>query len=225
MYKPEDIIIVGDSFCLSREQPEDWPVHLTKLLTGEAIVPRGRGHGGCAWWSTRKCLLNELSQKPAKVLIICHTELSRLWSNEDRPLNSMSVQNYKQLLPEVDGSSRSSKELADAGNAYYKYLFSTEFHEWAAKAWYKELDALVVFHNIEKVIHLHCFPEYMCGSENRYVFKNGINVSNVLFNYQDLSVKHFARNHFDINLNLKLAEELYRVISSNTDNTTTALNL
>jgi hypothetical protein len=149
----------------------------------------------------------------------------RLWSDEDRPLNLRSVQNYKQLLPEVDGSSHSSKEIADAVNAYYEHLYSMEFHEWAAKVWYKELDSLVVFHNIEKVIHLHCFPEYMSGSENRYVFKNGINVSNVLFNYQ--SKDEFAHNHFDINLNLKLAEELYKVINSDTytNNTTVTLNL
>jgi hypothetical protein len=235
MYKVDDIVIAGDSFCVWRWQPEDWPVHLMKLLTGEAVTPRGQGFSGSAWWSTRKCLINELSRNSAKVLVVCHTEPLRLWNDEDRPLNTRSVElyntrnvkDYKCFIPEVENSAYSSEKIASAAAAYYQYLLSTDFHVWSTYAWYKELDELTVLYNIEKVIHLYCFPQSSLQGMGKefYIFKNGITVSNILSNYSLNSGVEGGRNHFNTDLNIRLAEELYKTITSNIDNTLVTLNL
>lgn len=50
-----DILILGDSFAASRNEPEDWPNRLTQLLTGQDFSPDrnplGCGFSGAGWWS------------------------------------------------------------------------------------------------------------------------------------------------------------------------------
>jgi len=228
-YKPEDIIIVGDSFCVHREKETDWPVYLTKLLTGTKELPRGKGFGGQSWWSVRKELLLELKKAPCKVLVLCHTEAHRIWSDLNRPINFASVERDFNLQSTTGPDYVDSKDLNQAAALYYKYLYSVDFHNWSNQAWFNELVEIVVNNNIEKVIHLHCFR---FGDDQINIFKKGVTITNVLNEYVAAEDKvpreglnPRISNHFTHELNVKFASELYKVITSNIADTTATLSL
>jgi len=220
MYTHDDIIITGDSFCRSRYHLDNWPYLLASKLIGEEKIlpPRGAGYAGCSWWSVRNNLLNELKEKPAKVLVICHTEPHRIWSDSNIALNTTSVMN-KTFLMQINEKDvkeiNSADKVSEAGKMYYEHLYSRNFHNWANKAWFKELDEIIEQNNIEKTIHLHCFP-HSKEPWNDYTFRNGIDVTNVLFSLVDESIQHDPKlkNHFTADINIKLAEELYKVAIS-----------
>ena len=85
-----DVLIIGDSFCVQREAEKEWPYRLNNLLTGESVVPRGRGFPGCSWWAGRKHLLECIENKP-KLIIFCHTEHSRIPHTKNLSLNYSTV--------------------------------------------------------------------------------------------------------------------------------------
>lgn len=163
MYKHEEILILGDSFAYSRECPNDWPNVVIKELTQSTEIARGAGFSGCSWWSVRNKLLEELSYKVPKVLIITHTECQRVISDFDYPLNTGTVLNDDVELVEVP------KEVVKAAKDYFLNLYSENFHYWSQQQWYKELDEIILKHGIEKVIHLHVFSDFF--SNPFYVFQ------------------------------------------------------
>jgi hypothetical protein len=227
MYNPEEILIVGDSFCGHRELPTDWPVYLTKLLTSQNASPRGKGYGGCSWWTTRAELKKELAKAPFKVLVVCHTEPHRIWSDFNRPLNFTSVERNFNLQSVTGPDPTNTDTLNAAASLYYKHLYSSTFHYWANEAWFRELDDIIQQNNIEKAVHLHCFK---FGADKLHIFNKGVTVTNVLFDYAiDKIPKEGLNpeisNHFTHDFNVKFAEELYKVITSNINNTTTTLTL
>jgi hypothetical protein len=209
-YQPEDIVIIGDSYCARRNEQSDWPTYLTKLLTGKDALPRGKGFDGASWWSVRKQLYKELKKAPIKVLVLCHTEHNRIWSDQDYALNSRSVEQVQYICNAGQTYTKREQEIAEAGRLYYRSLWSEEFHTWANKAWFKELEQFIQTNSINKCVHLHCFKAV---NNDIYIFEKGITVNNILADRTNPG-DFFARNHFNVNTNIQLAKALYKLIIS-----------
>jgi hypothetical protein len=218
MYNHNDILIVGDSFAQDRTNPTDWPMALSKMLTGSDAVPNGIGKGGTAWWTARRSIIKALQENPPKVLIVCHTEANRLPSDKDVGINSGTV-----LREEYDPKNTYwySKEEYIAAQMYYIHLMSEEFHAWARTHWFYELDHISA--SIPIVIHLHCFYDYELKEHgllvDSYTFRHGITSSEILFKLQaqesplpnGRDLPGF-RNHFSPENNVKIAQALYKAI-------------
>ena len=209
MYNWDDILIVGDSWCSERHSLLHWPNILLSELTGiNEGIPRGKGFAGCSWWSTRKKLFNELNHKPAKVIIIIHTDSSRIPSDENHPMTSNMAFNT------IKGRwNTQSKELrAKAAVEYYSHLYSANFHRWAEKRWFEELDDFLISHKDAKIIHF--YGNYRNNnSDNNYHFNIGVKVKAELHCYlmpntQDIKYP----NHMTVENNEKMALALKNMI-------------
>lgn len=225
MYNHNDILIVGDSFAQERSQPTDWPLVLSKMLTGSDAPPNGVGIGGTSWWTARKCVTEALQNNPPKVLVICHTDSLRLPSDKDLGLNSGSVlsQDYN---PNSSFCYGSSKEEWQAAQMYYLHLMSVEFHNWAKAQWFNELDGLLG--SVPIVIHLHCFEQFEMLINGKkipsFIFKHGITSAQELFPLQRSAIGANPnewvgdlpgfRNHFSPENNVKIAQALYNAVAN-----------
>lgn len=223
MFSPNDILILGDSYASERIDPRSWTSILTSLLTeGKYTTPRGVGHEGGAWWSARKVLLQELEKKIPKVLIFCHTEPMRLPSEQDLPLNAASACNIELHISRHKLAQHDCdyKTIAHAATLYYKHLFIEDYHVWAQKSWFKELDEIIHENQIPYVIHMHCFPPWT--DQELYVFTHGITVEEILWDYCiDKYPLEMDRlniiNHFSVEQNETLAHRLYGAINNYSD--------
>lgn len=214
MFETNDILIVGDSFCRHRFTPHDWPMALTEQLTGKIAIPRGEGILGASWWSTRKNLIKETNQQPYKLLIICHTEATRIPNDYAIGINPMSPVIESVSIPDNMRGIVNEKDLITASKYYYEHLFCLDYHIWAQEQWFKELDQVLEKLNVPNIIHLHCFPPY--NRKEPYKFKNGITVSNIL---KDQWVKSQdetkeTRNHLTPENNIKFAKNLAKIIEN-----------
>lgn len=215
MYNHSDILIVGDSFVKDRTEPTDWPMALTRMLTGSDNTPLGVGIGGTSWWTARKCIVKALQDQPPKVLVICHTDALRLPSDKDAGLTSGTVLNQTY---NTNNSYWYSKEEFDAAAMYYTHLISNQFHEWARSQWYNELDKLTIA--VPIVIHLHGFPNYKLDKQTEsFTFKHGITSTEILFKLQvresgSIHGIHPVsfRNHFSPANNVKISKALYNAV-------------
>lgn len=199
MYKWNNIVVVGDSFCYARKTQDHWPYRLTSLLTGEEPIRPvyGVGIAGTSWWSVKR-RLSRCINSDTKVLIVCHTEPMRLPNDHDYP---MSVTNAYQNNP---------GEEWEAARLYYKHLFSEDFHLWCQTQWFKELDDIVEkTPSIEQVYHLQCFY----GPWNKHRFKKGVMFDDNLFNYYHHDTDDVTyHNHLTVKDNRRLAEQLAELI-------------
>jgi hypothetical protein len=203
-FKHSDILIVGDSFCACRNKESDWPNKLVELLSGVSLPARGQGFGGCHWWSTRQCLVNELAISTPEVLILCHTDHSRLPSDQNFPLNPASIfDKQSALLPVRIG--KDYRVIQEAAKYYYKYLQSTAWDEWTANAWYKELDSLISSYDIPYVIHLFGFENCM------YTFNRGMISKEILSSF---NMGQGVRNHFSQEANISVATAIADMITN-----------
>jgi len=220
MYNHNDILIVGDSFAKDRTAPTDWPLALSKLLTGSDNTPMGQGIGGGSWWSVRKCITKALQIRSPQILIICHTDALRLPSDKDLGLNSGSVlgQEYN-----TNWASSFSREEFNAAAMYYTHLMSVDFHVWARDQWFNELNRLVS--SVPIVIHLHCFTNFELHNpgvpKENFIFRHGITSAEVLFTLQvqcagsdRITDLPGFRNHFSPENNVKIAQALYNAITN-----------
>jgi len=220
----DDIVIVGDSFARCRNELTHWPLLLTLRLTGEQYshdrVLRGKGIGGASWWSTRNCLLSELRSFPIKVLIICHTEHSRIPSEQDLGLNAGGIVSNNSYTK--NGKVIVGDKIAKAALEYYKELFNPKFSIWAQERWYEELDGLIEKHQIPYVIHMHCFN----NEENKlYKFRNGTTGTEILSNFA-AGMGPETPNHFLPETNIRIADALYDNLINYTNTATVkSLNL
>jgi hypothetical protein len=213
-----DVLIIGDSFCVRRENEKEWPFRLNNLLTGESIVPRGRGLPGCSWWAGRKVLLESLKNKP-KLIIFCHTEKSRIPHTKNLSLNLSTVMAH--LVRDIDNPNDSSGIVAvtEAAKKYYEQLYDPRYANWSVKRWFDELDDILTKENIEKVIHLYSIPvEGGPGSEydydSVYKFKRGVTVLKPLVDYTEDLTDTTLKNHLTEEDNIKLADSLYEIINN-----------
>lgn len=210
MYKWEDILIIGDSFCEYRTEESHWPYKLACLLTEKSNVTqpvRGRGFPGASWWSYRKELFRQLRNRTVQVLVIAHTDPNRIPNDDDLALNLYSVR-YN-----TDDNEGVGTNIRKAGKAYYDHLHSFEYALWAQQQWFIELDRLVEEYKIEKVLHLTCFKNSL--PEN-YKIKHGMIFDQLLFDLADhRGVERFVPlsvpiyNHFSDEKNKNLAKTFY----------------
>jgi hypothetical protein len=206
MYDWDDVLIVGDSWCSERENLGHWPNHLLFELTDITNkTPRGRGYPGCSWWSIRNRLFRELKSKPAKVVIIIHTDASRIPSDIDKPFTINSVRKHSQEL-----KSPQNRIIYKAAVDYYNHLYSANFHNWAENQWFLELDSFLLEKQIEKVIHLYGVPK-----RDPYVFKSGVTVYQTIYKYLTMNTEtSFYPNHMTYEHNQKLAIFLNKLITN-----------
>ena len=200
----DEILIVGDSFCGQRHKTGDWPWELHYLLTGETNIPRGKGFPGASWWSTRRCLLQELSIKIPKLLIICHTNEYRLPNDHDLGIGQGQANNDHIFVP-TESEAIYSSEILDAARGYYKHLFSRNYWIWAAQSWYNELEDLIRLHRIPQVLHL-------CSYNQTYQFQTGMVSEKCLFDMVIYNENH--SNHFGYEHNSQIAKSLYNTLTN-----------
>ncbi len=209
-YQWHDLLIVGDSFCAYRSNSYDWPQLVSLQLTGleysQNRLPRGQGFGGAAWWSTRRCLLDEIAKYRPRVIVICHTDPYRIPSDDNLSLNTNSVIENLNCI-QVNGkivTTTLPRKVGKAGVLYYNHLFSGNFHYWAQQQWFLELDRILVSQDIERVIHLFCFDGYF------YQFSRGVSVRDVLINH---ALRSGGTNHFTEQVSSALAANLVTLIN------------
>lgn len=212
-YTWEDILIVGDSFCADRNDQNDWPNIFTSAITRSSSGTkqiRGAGFPGASWWSARKKLLEELKNTPVKILVACHTEPYRIPNDDNLGLNTRSVGHNIIYVP--SGIATPTENFVKAAKNYYEYIISEEYHIWAYRQWFKEIDEIAQNYNIEKVVHFFCFQ----GPYNDHTFTNGVTMEIPLVQYQTspLWKKNKTRNHFSIAHNLELGLNLANIIKN-----------
>ena len=207
-FEYKDILILGDSFCGEREAHTDWPMIVSRRLTGQHDIPRGYGFGGGAWWSTRKLLLSELKIRVPKLLVICHTEANRIPNDKDCGINSGVLGHGKIALhgEHMNMDSNSRQKIVQAAILYYEELWSSDYCQWAQKKWFQELDNLIESYQIPYVIHLMCFD-----TTGNYIFQNGITVKERLWKFVT-NENIPLRNHLTEDQNQKLGSRLVDMV-------------
>lgn len=211
---PKDILIIGDSFCHYRSATTDWPMAFVKELTGQFETPGGNGYNGASWWSVRQCLLREISQNYFKVLIICHTQFARVPNDLDIGINPTCLNsNSGIVVPDNVKHLVDKNQMHIAAKCYYEQLYSLDFHKWAQKAWFKELDSILETLEIPYVIHLYCFGP---AQSNHFKFKQGKTCLNIL---KDSWVKTgnentTTRNHMTQDQNQIFAKNLAKIVKN-----------
>lgn len=219
MFNWDDILIVGGSVAGYRTEADHWPKVLTCMLTNTNIetkqVPRGIGMLGCAWWSVKKVLEKELNKSIPKVLIICHSESSRIPNDYDLPLNHGITIFTEDLAESIVKEKNLSKDIIIAAKYYYKHLISMDFHIWAHTKWFEEVDEKTK--DIPYVIH-------MLQSSEQYEFKNGITLEQSLEDLMSLPFWDSSPNHFTPEENIKLAKEFHNLITNFQGNCLTKIN-
>jgi hypothetical protein len=205
-FNHNDIVVIGDSFCAIRSHASNWPTKLVEILTGESVPARGQGWAGCHWWSTKRSLDQELKTSIPKVLIVCHTDPSRLPSDANYPLNySTAFEDGEKFLSHRIGEN--FRAIQEASKYYYKYLQSEAWDTWAETAWYKHLDELIQENNIPYVIHLFCFN----ACNTNFKFKHGMISKERLFELSKLQPgKH---NHLSDQANISIATAIADMIT------------
>jgi len=194
-----NVIILGDSFCEYRENLNtDWPL----ILANKLNVPLyGKGYGGQSFWSCRNWINDTENHKlifnKQSLLIVCHTEYSRLPSKENVPLNRGVLQTKYQddiksdieikikdmfgnftnctdelLKLKIDVISnhlllKSQKTKELLKEFYLSDLYVEEFYDWAQQSWIKELNS--ISSELYKIIHIQGFDTNKISLENNSV--------------------------------------------------------
>lgn len=209
MYNWDDILIVGDSWCSERHSLLHWPNILLSELTGiNEGIPRGKGFPGCSWWSIRKKLFNELNHKPAKVIIIIHTDPSRIPNDMDSGMTiSMAV---KTVTIKGRWETQEKSSIAKAAAEYYAHLYSPNFHKWTEQRWFEELDTFLLSHKDAKIIHLYGLRNQ---NDNHHRFNIGVTIESPLHQYLITNTEKLKYpNHMTMEHNDKMALSLKNMI-------------
>ena len=185
----------GDSFCKTGGDVGDypdvaWTSILAKLLNAQII---GLGKSGTANEHAIQSFVDT-----ADYTVFCWTEPHRLW-HAKYAINTASVDRYKKEL-----------RIYGVADLYYKYLHDVDY---AVRRYQREcywFDHAVLSKYSGKCIHLYSF-------RNIYDWKSGIyhqikplnDLRAVPWEYSDDEVA----NHFNIDQNQQLADELYRLFT------------
>ena len=212
-FEHKDILILGDSFCTMRHSSNDWPFIISQTLSGSHERTLGRGYGGASWWSVRKKLLEELELNVPKILIVCHTNPTRIPNDYDVGLNWATVEtNVISLFGiRISLNEYKQKRIIKATRLYYEELCSGDYCTWAMIQWFNELDDLAEVYKIPYVIHLSCFDN--CPN---YVFKNGITIKERLWTLANFDNNTYDdtgyHNHFTEEMNKKVGNRLVELV-------------
>jgi hypothetical protein len=134
--------IVGDSFSHYYED-----TYLELLFKDLDIIDHVGFKGGSQYRIYKK-FLDQLDKAP-DIIICVHTEFARLYL-EDFCINYSKVQNSLQKNPNQD------KELYEAADGYYKYLYNNEYSQFNHNLIIKEMQRLCKAKNI-KMINIPAF--------------------------------------------------------------------
>jgi hypothetical protein len=130
---------MGDSFC---EHAQYWPAELAMALGYSADQCHVSGQAGASWWPIRQHLqyfihnrqtvMQQLSQ-----MIFVHPNPARInTSSEDIRAN-----NAIPLPMKFNNTDFAEPQLASS--LYYKYINDYDFHLWAERNWFTELNHIV----------------------------------------------------------------------------------
>jgi len=207
------IIIIGDSFCASRDKIGDWPVKLTDLLHCELW---GYGHSGTAWWASKKALLNEPAHnKSTTIRIIVHTETARLPNEFGHPINTGLL--FSDLTN--DTLYKNHPKTVETAIEFYKSdLFSLDFYVWAQQAWIKELDEDTEYY---ATIHIPAFDavDLTCVKNGIFVIP-GVDLRSLrALSDREIGQSNWVgrdsrSNHLSDENNINLAKALASIISN-----------
>jgi hypothetical protein len=216
------LVIVGDSFCSERYEPNDWPMLLANKLN---VRLHGAGYGGRPWWTTRRWLIENSSIFNNKTLVIvCHTHYSRLPSILHFPINPGLIK------AEINSDKSDIKNLEPTGRLhalvkdfYQSDLYVPEFYKWAKERWIDELNDMSS--NFYKLIHINCFDDYdHTPKHNSCAIQISKELTSLFKASQKELIPHtddpangnygpdMRRNHFSEHNNIKLAEGIANII-------------
>lgn len=216
------LVIVGDSFCADRYQDTDWPVFLANKLN---VPLHGVGYGGRPWWTTRRWLIENSSIIVKETLVIvCHTNYSRLPSLLDFPINPglirAEINSDKSDIKNLDPSGKLHALVKDF---YQSDLYVPDFYKWAKRSWLNELN--LMSDDFYKLIHINCFDDcdhipthnscsIQISEELTSLFK--ASQKELIPHTGDPSQGHFGpdtrSNHFSVHNNIKLAEGIAEIV-------------
>ncbi len=189
---------------------QGWPDQLlNKLQYKNACVS---GAGGAGWWAIRGILFPYIADRGffdnVKLLIYVHTFRERLFTRDSNMFAAR-----PQNIPDYF----SHKELDDktlAASLYYKYIYDSQFHEWAQTQWFAEYKDLVK--NVPMVINLFFSGHQPCYQLPGVCVKTGL-FELALRQHEDIDL--LCRdgtlgylNHFLPENNKIFADQLYKII-------------
>jgi hypothetical protein len=189
------IYITGDSFCAQRNiADQDWPALLAQQLNLELA---GHAFPGCGWWPTRTPLIEHVTNHSdsTKLFVICHTDCHR-------PLST------HQILYRRDDS-----EMQSAWQTYYKHFQDKKIDYWVLDRWYQEVNEILAGYH---VIHLQCFMTTNHAFNQLRGCRIATSLSERSLAYAPKHVSFFEdprRNHFSIEENVWLAEQIIKCYS------------
>lgn len=198
-----NLIVVGDSFCSAADK---WPKQLADLLNLNLYC---YGHPGSSWWTARNYLLtldNSIINN-CEVVVACHTNAGRIPTLNNEILNLQSITDPIKKL-----------EIEKAIKLYKVYIENNDFLNWCQTKWFLEFSNMFAH---SKQINLHCFPysysnrQYLTGCN---LFPSLIEISlgelDVNLNNMTTIQNDVRGNHFSIENNSNLANELYSIIKN-----------
>jgi hypothetical protein len=191
----DTLVIIGDSFCSDRNN-NDWPTLLGEL-TGCTV--KGKGFGGASWWSAKKHLETVDHIKSKTVLIICHTESSRLPTDYDLPICYKLAQKIDSFN-KLDGKfhQRQVDSLKFANAFYESDLFSPDFYNWAHRAWANEINADSEYYAIINILSIGTNDTLKeVENKNIVVYPFGKLENKSFSNFHSLSLLSQCESNFD----------------------------
>jgi hypothetical protein len=215
-------MIVGDSFC--REPYLGWPNYFHQLIDPQAqqLDFLCKGIGGCSWWTVRKSLLEFQKDQPEKfknidLAIVIHPALQRLHVDMSSDELGVPIE-----LPLSYTNSMISEPVL-AISLFYKYLHSPEFFDWAYQQWLCEVETMLPA-NAEII---HWFTDSRTKLDG--VRLRGHVIQPALADVQlaqwantptqkqrdAAEVEQQFVNHFTLENNKVIAQELFRMIKTN----------
>jgi len=144
---PGTLLILGDSFC---EHAQYWPAEVATALcynSGDFAV---LGLPGASWWPVSQTLRHYLQHKQEFVqqlsqLIFVHPNPARINTSSE----AIRANNAIPLPFKFNNVDFEEPQLASS--LYYKYINDYDFHLWAERNWFQELNTVV---GTRPVLHL-----------------------------------------------------------------------
>lgn len=216
------IVVAGDSYCGFIGE-DTWPNELSKILN----MPLAQySNSGGSWWATRRVLVKAKEKGEldnVKVVVLCHTEGSRIPNVDDVPLGGWAVEHQPGWY---------EPKILAAAKLYYEYLHDPDFGAWTQQAWLNE--CVDLFPKDAIVIHMHSFSY----SYLKLKVPNGVNVFPPLFALTQAEFRtdkegfdYIAKNgdprlnHLNPFNNKALGQDLAKIVQNNISSGTYNLTL
>jgi hypothetical protein len=205
-----NLLILGDSFC---EHAQYWPTWCAEALGYDNSQVYVYGQPGASWWPIRAQLMH--CRKSKKDFMSALSQVIIIHPNPQRIItqNTMIMANNAMILPMMFDNTQ-IKEPLIASSLYYKYINDHEFHAWAERNWFRELNEL-----IGTVPVLHLFATATSGGN-----ADVLNGAKVLAPLTELSMTASpprtdrnikTPNHFTLAHNRVFAQQVAQLVQGN----------